>query len=231
MSDALTPEEERDALAAELALGVLAGPERAAALRLQLSDPAFARLVQDWEARLAPLHGAWEDVAPHDAVWDAVAARIADPTARLQIRLSRWRVGALLTGAIAAALAIVLVMHPFGLEPVSAPMVVAQMVGETDGPVVLARYDPQAAEIRLRVVAAVPATGLFPELWVIPDGGAPVSLGLIPRAGQTSVPLSAQQRRLLVDGATLAITMEPQHGAPHAAPSSAPIATGKISLL
>ncbi|WP_242443584.1 hypothetical protein [Sphingobium sp. LB126] len=39
MSDALTPEEERDALAAELALGVLAGPERAAALRCNCPIP------------------------------------------------------------------------------------------------------------------------------------------------------------------------------------------------
>ncbi|NWK96451.1 hypothetical protein DM806_12425 [Sphingobium lactosutens] len=231
MTDPLTPEEERDALAAELALGVLAGAERTAALRLRLSDPAFARLVQDWETRLAPLHGAWYDVAPHDAVWDAVAARIADPTVRLRARLSRWRAGALMSGAVATVLAIMLVMRQPVLESVPAPTAVAQMAGKADGPVVVARYDPQAADIRLRIVAAVPATRLVPELWVIPDGGAPVSLGLIPREGQALVPLSAEQRRLLIEGATLAITMEPQHGAPHPAPSSAPIASGKILLL
>jgi len=38
-------------------------------------------------------------------------------------------------------------------------------------------------------------------------------------------------RALLTDGATLAITLEPRDGAPHRAPSSAPIAAGKISTI
>lgn len=231
MADPLTPQEERDALAAELALGVLTGSERAEALRLQLSDPAFAALVQDWEARLAPLHGAWQDIAPRDAVWDAVAARIADPVARLQMQLSRWRAGALLSGAVAAVLAAVIVMRMGDMPaPVAAPTAIAQLGSTTSGPLVLARYDPQTVEMRLHIVG-ISDTALSPELWVIPDGGAPISLGLIPRTGRTAVPLSAQQRQLLVEGATLAVTMEPEGGAPHAAPSSATVAAGKISIL
>jgi len=49
MDDHLTPDQERDALAAELALGLLEGQARADALRLSLSDPAFAALVTAWE--------------------------------------------------------------------------------------------------------------------------------------------------------------------------------------
>ena len=46
---------EQDLLAAELALGLLDGTERAEALRLCLSDPAFARAVDAWSIRLSPL--------------------------------------------------------------------------------------------------------------------------------------------------------------------------------
>lgn len=47
--------EERDMLAAELALGVLEGEALAQALRLKLADKAFAVQVEAWQARLAPL--------------------------------------------------------------------------------------------------------------------------------------------------------------------------------
>ena len=71
MDDHLTPAEERDALAAELVLGLLEGQARADALRLSLSDPAFAAEVAAWEAKLAPLHGEWTDAEPGAAVWGA----------------------------------------------------------------------------------------------------------------------------------------------------------------
>ncbi len=116
MDDHLTPAEERDALAAELALGLLEGQARADALRLALSDPAFAALVAGWEAKLTPLHSEWADAAPGDRVWDGIAAQL--PEARpssvtaIETRLRRWRAGALVSGAIAAALALVLIAQP-----------------------------------------------------------------------------------------------------------------------
>ena len=44
-----------DMTAAELALGVLDGEERAAALRRVLADPVFAREVERWRRYLAAL--------------------------------------------------------------------------------------------------------------------------------------------------------------------------------
>ncbi|MDI1296645.1 MAG: anti-sigma factor [bacterium] len=229
MDDPLTPEQAQSALAAELVLGLLDGAERAGALRLQLADPAFADAVKAWEARLAPLHGEWAEVVPHDAVWDAVAARIGDPAADRRA-LQRWRGGAMLSGALAAGLAAILVLRPDAPPPAPAAVAVAQMVGAADGPVLLARYDPAAGQLRLRV-AGMTDGPLAPELWVIPVGGAPVSLGGVPRSGQAAMGMSAAQRAMLVEGATLAVTMEPTVGMPHAAPSSAPVAAGKISII
>jgi anti-sigma-K factor RskA len=67
-----------------------------------------------------------------------------------------------------------------------------------------------------------------PELWLIPAGQAPVSLGAvsISRSHTVTVPQSA--RAALVAGSTLAITLESATGIPHAAPSSAIIAKGTI---
>ncbi|MEC3949400.1 anti-sigma factor [Sphingobium sp. HWE2-09] len=241
MDDVLTPEEERSALAAELALGLLEGDEHAAALRLQLSDGAFAAEVAAWEARLAPLHGQWADVAPRDSVWAAVAARIgaedAPPgdVAMLRARVSRWRMGAIVSGALAAGLATLLLMQPAGQMPETGvagatPVAFVQIAGAAGGPQLSMRHDSGSAQLTLRV-SGMKADGLSPELWVIPAGGAPVSLGEIPASGTAALRLSDAQRRLLVEGATLAVTMEPQAGMPHAAPSRAPVAAGQITQI
>lgn len=241
MDDVLTPEEERSALAAELALGLLDGDERAAALRLQLADAAFAAEVAAWEARLAPLHGQWADVAPRDSVWAAVVARIGAegaPTgdvAMLRARVSRWRTGTIVSGALAAGLAAVLLVRPATQVPENGvsdatPVAFVQMAGEAGGPQLSMRHDSGSAQLTLRV-SGMKQGDLSPELWVIPDGGAPVSLGGIPSSGTMALRLSDAQRRLLVEGATLAVTMEPQVGMPHVAPSSAPVAAGQITQI
>jgi len=54
---------------------------------------------------------------------------------------------------------------------------------------------------------------------------------LSPADGVSKVAVAPETRAMLRDGATLAITLEPRDGAPHDAPSSAPIAAGKISTI
>ena len=66
---------------------------------------------------------------------------------------------------------------------------------------------------------------------MIPGDGVPRSLGLISPEGTTRVALSESLRPLVVDGAILAVSLETASGAPHTAPSSTPIAMGKISAI
>jgi anti-sigma-K factor RskA len=95
---------------------------------------------------------------------------------------------------------------------------------------VRARYEGGSDVMLLRIEGLV-AGELAPELWVIPAGGTPVSLGQIAPSGTVTVTMDAPMRALVRDGATLAITMEPVSPTPHAAPSAAPIAAGKITFL
>lgn len=232
MDDHLTPEQERDALAAELALGLLEGQARADALRLSLSDPAFAALVAAWEAKLAPLHGEWVDAQPGDAVWSGIDRRLADrpgaTVTAIETRLRRWRAGALVSGAVAAALAFVLVTQPVPAPAPAAPqLAVARIESDAAGPLVLARYNQSNGLMQLRIHGFEPGA-LAPELWVIPEGGAPVSLGQIGHAGKAEMTMPPPHRLLMTEGATLAITMEPVSKTPHPAPSGAAVASGKI---
>lgn len=199
MDDHLTPDQERDALAAELALGLLEGQARADALRLSLSDPAFAALVAAWEAKLAPLHGEWTDAQPGAAVWSAIERQLADAPAdkitAIETRLRRWRAGALLSGAVAAALAFLLITRPVPAPaPATPQLAVARIESDAAGPLVLARYHQDSGLMQLRIHGFEPGA-LVPELWVIPEGGAPVSLGQIGHAGEAEMTMPPSHLR------------------------------------
>jgi anti-sigma-K factor RskA len=233
MSEPVTPEE-RDLLAAEFVLGLLEGEERAQAMRLRLSDPGFAAAVEAWSQRFDPLHAAFED-QPSPGLWPAIQRRLSGADlSQLRRALGRWRIGAVASGAIAASLAAVLVLRPAPapVEIVRAPdrAVIAQL-GSGDAPAQLAAsYDPDGGVLRIRALR-LPDSKLVPELWVIPADGVPRSLGLVAEDGVSRLNIAEPVRALLQDGATLAITLEPRDGLPHKAPSSPPIAAGKISTI
>ncbi len=224
-------------MAAELALGVLEGEERAEALRLSLANPAFAARVRKWQRRLDPLGEAFPEAAPPQ-VWAAIEARLeAEPRSGTLRKLRIWQGVAAASGALAAGLAAVMVLGPASLRESPAPVapaapvpaVIAQLSG-ADGTLLAASIDPGAGYLDIRAVT-LPQSDLTPELWVIPGDGVPRSLGLIAREGTTQVSLPAPLRAMVVDGAMLAVSLESPQGAPHKAPSSTPIAVGKISRI
>lgn len=235
MAETSLSTEERDALAAELALGLLDGEERAAALRSLMASPDFTPdIIDAWHKRLAPFYENYAPVPPPAALWAGIEARIPGPVAasdELAQRLHLWRGGAIAASAIAAALALVLLLRPTPIgAPPAAQVAVAQMASVPDGPTILARFDPTRNQLVLRP-SGVKVGALAPELWIIPADGKPRSLGLIPAETDSQISVDPANRTFMVEGATLAVTMEPAGGAPHEAPSSAPIAAGKISLI
>lgn len=232
MTSELTPEQA--ALAAEHALGVLEGEERAEALRLSLANPDFAASVKKWQGRLDPLGEAFDEAPPPD-LWHAIEARLGDQPANAEVRALRfWKGVAGLAGAVAATLAVVMVVNPFSASvpalkrPATRP-VIAQLAG-ADGTLLAANVNPQTGQLVIRAVT-LPKSDLVPELWVIAGDGVPRSLGLISREKATLVNLPKALRPLVIDGATLAVSLESREGAPHTAPSSTPIAVGPISAI
>lgn len=240
MVDPMDLPDERELLAAELALGVLEGDALAAASRRLLTDAAFAEEVEAWRERLAGMALGVADETPPDELWsrieraiDGVApAPVVDLVPRRQLR--RWQFGTAAAGAVAAALAVMLVIPrpepsiiPAPTQVAVQPAIVAQLRGEGEGPLVAARYDPQTAQLRL-VAQDMDASESVPELWIIPADGIPRSLGVIAAAGDTRLVVAEGHRAMLHDGATLAITMEPRATAPHDAPTGPRVAAGKI---
>jgi anti-sigma-K factor RskA len=230
MNDNLSPA--LSAMAGGLALGVLEGEERAAALRHALVNPAFAGSVADWSRRLEPLYSGFASVPAPD-LWPKIEAQLDGHSRSPEIRKLRfWQSAALASGTVAASLAAAMIFTPIVVqEPGEMPaqVVIAQLAG-ADGTLLNAKLDVQNSRLSIRAVT-LPDSEQVPELWVIPADGVPRSLGLIEPHGTTQVALPAALSPLLVDGALLAISLEEADGAPHTAPSSTPIATGKITAI
>jgi anti-sigma-K factor RskA len=231
MADPLRPEEEEVALAAELALGLLDGEDLAIARRRQLAEPAFAAAVERWVRDFAPLALVGTDAPVSAGLWQRIEARLPGVDQRIVVGLRRWRATAIAAGAAAAVLLAIVLTRPVP-EPVvlpPQPVVVAQITG-TEGAAFAARYNADQGVLHVRT-EALPASRRAPELWVIPAGGKPVSLGLVAARGSRDMAVAPATRALLAEGATLAVTMEDAATAPHAAPGSAPVAAGKITIL
>src|SRR5687768_3943810 len=74
---------EREALAAEYALGVLEGTERRAAEDLLARDAGFAAAVARWRAEIEPLVETAGAVAPPAELWRRIDAELSPKPARV----------------------------------------------------------------------------------------------------------------------------------------------------
>lgn len=228
-------ETDRDALAGELALGLLEGEDRAAALRLMLSDREFAARVEQWRGHQSGLFDAIDEVDPPAGAWGAIESRIsaANDTASADPRSLRWwRAGAFGSGAVAAALALIL-LFPRNDQPAPAtqPFAVAQLTGPIEGLRIATRYDPATAILHVRA-SGMPATPTEPELWIVPaNGGPPVSLGQIDRDGETAIAVAEGHRSLINGSARFSLSMEPPSSSPSERPSADFVADGAIDII
>ncbi|TGP24507.1 MULTISPECIES: anti-sigma factor [unclassified Mesorhizobium] len=223
-----------DLLAAEYVLGVLAADERQIASRRIDTETAFARLVDAWEVRFAPMASAYAAVEPPASVKAAIdrrlfassAATSAAPGADLLGSLAFWR------GLAAAALAAlaVFVALPLVNPPLPPPetRLVASLAADNSSVKYLAVYDAARHEVGLSLVSGERGAGKDFELWMIEGKNAPVSMGVIP-AGQTArMTVSPAVQQKLAQGAVLAVSLEPTGGSPTGQPTGPVVAAGDL---
>lgn len=226
-----------DAEAGELALGLLDGEERGAALRRVLAEPTFAARVEGWRSRLAALFDLWPEVSapPHLAarIEASLDSAIAGTPTSAPIRRFPWPALAAVTSAIAACLLLFVMVRPEAPAPVSQPIPVARptsvmvaMLGDAKAPVA-AIYNPATGALRVAAGPGVPHAHVA-ELWVIGGDGVPHSLGLL-SGHQTSLSPTHVDRGRITPGSTLAISVEPAGGSPTGLPTGPVVATGVVA--
>lgn len=219
-------------LAGEYALGVLSEKERAQVEARVKTDAAFALLVEDWQARLGAFAAEAAPETPPARVWQAVQTDLfgseTGSGAWNSVALWRWLTAG--AGAIAvASLAALLIATPVQQPP--AGRLVAALQAEGAGPTFVASIEPHSGQLRINAVNTSAQEPRVPELWLIPDDGVPRSLGVISRAGESDVVIPEPLRPHTHSGVTLAITLEPEGGAPEGIPTGPVIAAGKITDL
>ena len=264
----LGPQEHREELtpdirAAEYVLGTLGSAEREEAQALLAFDPAFAALVRDWERRLGELHALADSFEPPPEVWDTIKAKIPETDQSAPIRLpeipsvrplrslpsevlialneqvSRWRLVAAATGAIAAVFALFIItanvaptVLPDALRPPSResspPRFVAVLQRDVTAPEFILTIDLAVRSLTVRRVAAEQLPGKSYELWLVSDKfPAPRSLGVI---GDQEVTQSSNLRPYdptIISDATFAVSLEPEGGSLSGAPSNV-VCTGQL---
>jgi anti-sigma-K factor RskA len=230
-----------DVLAGEFVLGVLdAAQHRQLQARIE-TDPGFAQRVAQWEQRFAPLLSDIQPVEPPAQVWAGICRRLGwterEATVGIWGSLGFWRATTVLASLIAiAALTLTVAERPSSVvtppvakqaEPQAKP--VTPLAHDDGTPGWLASVDAARGTVLMVPVPAAPdPQGRVPELWLIPAGQAPRSLGVVSINRSHTVTVPQDARAALVPGSVLAITLEPAAGVPHPAPTGAIIAKGTI---
>ena len=225
---------------AEYVLGVLDADARAeVTLEMRTSGEA-ATAVASWQRRLQPLTEEIAEVVPAPYVWARIhealqlgAPSRARPRQRLWDNLALWRWLGLGASAVAVALLLVVTLPrlPTPSPTTAAVAYMTSTIKQDNGTTGwTATMDLQHA--RMVVVPAAPAAlaqGRAPELWLIPAGQKPISVGMISRDQPSTLALAPALMAQFGPTAALAVSVEPPGGSPTGQPNGAVIAKGAIA--
>jgi anti-sigma-K factor RskA len=220
-----------DRIAREYVVGTLRGRARRRFEKLLSSNETARLRVREWEDRLLPLSLDLEPVSPQASVWQGIETRLDDRAARggaraeprdSLIRRFRWAFAAMLAVA-AVGLGWLVLTSP------GSPTAIAVLAPEGQPPIWNVETFPDRESIRIVALSPVPVQpGKTYELWALPEGGAPVSLGLMPPASETRR-LSAAQLAALAASKQVAVSLEPPGGSPTGAPTGPVLYVGAIT--
>lgn len=220
--------EEDIALAGEYVLGLLDPAETAQVQARASTDAVFAAEIGAWRERLQSIAAGVDTLAP-DHVWSNIAAKLPAATGQDtgKGKLRFWQGLTAISMAVAAYFGVLNWTKDVPPEIDTPPTLVAALGSETGNAAITARYDAGSGELLLTPVSL--QTGkLYPELWVVPADGKARSLGMMATDKPTKVIVTAEMRNFMAQGATLAITPEPEGGAPDGKATGPIIASGQI---
>lgn len=244
-----------DMLAAEYVLGVLdADGLRAARTRMR-TDPEFTAEVAAWERHFTPWIEQAEELPVPERLWARIRKDLGWATPGLpphalapswwnDARLWRWLTAGGFATAAASLFALMLTSPaPPPPTPAPTPVVTAPEPPALD-PDMIARIEDDSGrtafvasiDTRHRKIMMVPLsvdipTDRVPELWLIPAGGKPQSLGLLDPTRAHSVEIPEAMLVGFGTGALVAVSVEPPGGSPSDGPTGPVIAKGGMTLI
>jgi anti-sigma-K factor RskA len=142
--------------------------------------------------------------------------------AALTRAISRWRLLTALASTIAVA-AVVVAIGDRMIPAVSSHQYLAVLSSTNTTPAFVATVNLDSNSLVVRRLAAAPSSDQSYQLWAIPAGQAPQSLGVL-----TSAEYSHDLGDLEPNDLPLAVSLEPKGGSPNAGPSGPVVFTGTL---
>ncbi|HYM47495.1 MAG TPA: anti-sigma factor [Burkholderiaceae bacterium] len=217
-----------DALIGEYMLGTLRGGARRRFERALREEPFVALRLRTLQQEFTPSYSERVVQTPPAHGWQRLAREL-----NLSQYRAPWfsRVSFLRGWALGVTAAFVFGLTLLALRATTEPTMtpIAQLAMKGAPPSVTAAVSADRRSLELRAARPIVAGPLQSyELWVIPEGGAPLSLAVL---GQLDGTLRVPEghRGQLRKGALLAITVEPAGGSPTGGPTGPVILSGAIS--
>jgi anti-sigma-K factor RskA len=217
------------ALSAEYALGTLRGAAKRQFEQQMQTDPALQAEVARWQEAFTQLDNQLTPVTPPASVWKRIQLQLG-PVPERQSAIpavkTPWR--GYLGWALAAGFAALLLVPRLLVQPSAITPVTILANNSTDAGQWVVSVDKRANSLMLTPLHTREiAKDRSLELWTIPAGGKPRSLGLISDASPTELSLAA---RMPDPGSTLAISLEPHGGSPTGQPTGPILYSGAMTL-
>ncbi|WP_256852603.1 anti-sigma factor domain-containing protein [Pantoea sp. Fr+CA_20] len=207
-----------DALSAEYALGTLRGGARLRFQKRLQTEPGLAEQVANWQNLLSGLDLHVMPQVPPAYVWKKIALSLP---ARKRPRAARAYIGWMVAAALAA---LTLVSYQAIKAPEFTPLTVMNDAQHQGQWVVSA--DKTLTQLRVTPLqTATVAANNSLQLWLIPAGHQPVSLGLLHARDTTELKLAGRDA---VKNGVIAISLEPEGGSPTGQPTGPVLYSGKI---
>jgi anti-sigma-K factor RskA len=219
----------RARLAADYVSGAMRGGARRRFEGLMAADASLRRQVRSWEDDLYALIWAIPPVMPSKRVWRAIREHIRQKT---PARAKSWGwngayLWRLCSATLAAALIAMAVIQPLWPNRAQAPQRVAVLQGGQGQAFLVIRTDASGNMYATTLENLTKmADGHALELWSMPPGGKPVSLGLVAANGLTRLTLPKDAGTI----AKLGISLEPPGGSPTGQPTGPVVMTGDVLL-
>lgn len=208
-------------LAAEYVLGTLKGRARRRFESLMSNHQWIRATVWEWEARLSPIAGAVDEVAPPERVQKNIEDHLDNLGATkpgILGNINFWRGWSFV--ATAAAIALIAIL-PLPTDEVPREDHVAVFNDQDSKPLWLISADLDTGKVTFRSVneAAIAVDKVF-ELWMLPAGDQPRSLGLLPvTGGEVHTQIPPGLLAVLRNTEGLAVSIEPIGGSPTGLPT------------
>jgi anti-sigma-K factor RskA len=209
----------QDLLAGEYVLGLLRGSARRRFERLMMESRTLAAEVAKWEGHFASLALRLKPVEPPAYLWWRIMARVRTESRPRgeRMRNTFWRSWAV---AATVVLALVIVTQRVAPPPEQKAAEFALMSDAKGKPLWLISIHPEAGRVDMKAIGPEPLPeGKSYELWMIPDSGNPVPMGLMNQSGTASEQVPSELLARLSKAKALAISLEPQGGSPTGQPT------------